>query len=109
MSESPFRSSEKSRFRGSFFSLLKSLAEFRVRRRESDMIRFLPRPVRGRKHVARSKRRIVRFQRTTEAQSAAKISQKSGFATFLTRKAAEGRLSFACNSRGVVLKYILIK
>jgi hypothetical protein len=73
------------------------------------MIRFLPRPVRGRKHVARSKRRIVRFQRTTEAQSAAKLSQKSGFATFLTRKAAESRLSFACNSRGVVLKYILIK
>ena len=33
----------------------KALAEFRVRRRESDMIRFLPRPVRGRKHVARSK------------------------------------------------------
>ena len=60
------------------------LAEFRVRRRESDMIRFLPRPVRGRKHFARSERRIVRFQRTTEAQSAAKLSQKSGFATFST-------------------------
>ena len=43
-----------------FFSLLKSLAEFRVRRRESDMIRFLPRPARGRKHFARSERRIVR-------------------------------------------------
>ena len=55
-SESPFRSNEKSRFRGSFFSLLKSLAEFRVRRRESDMIRFLPRPARGRKHFARSER-----------------------------------------------------
>ena len=59
--------------------------------------------------LAEKKRRIVRCQRTTEAQSAAKLSQKSGFATFLTRKAAEGRLSFACNSRGVVLKYILIK
>ena len=38
----------------------KCLAEFRVRRRESRMIRFLPRPVRGRKHFARSERRIVR-------------------------------------------------
>ena len=54
-----------------------SLAEFRVRRRESSMIRFLPRHVRGRKHFARSERRIVRYQRTTEAQNAAKLFQQS--------------------------------
>ena len=35
-------------------SLLKNLAEFPVRRRESGEIRFLPRHVRGRKHFARS-------------------------------------------------------
>ena len=62
----------------------KSLAEFRVRRRESNTIRFLPRHVRGGKHFARSERRIVRYQRTTEAQSAAKLSRKSGKATFST-------------------------
>ena len=62
----------------------KSLAEFRVRRRESNTIRFLPRHVRGGKHFARSERRIVRCQRTTEAQNAAKISRKSGKATFPT-------------------------
>ena len=62
----------------------KSLAEFRVRRRESNTIRFLPRHVRGGKHFARSERRIVRYQRTTEAQNAAKLSRKSGKATFST-------------------------
>ena len=62
----------------------KGLAEFRVRRRESSIIRFLPRHVRGRKHFARSERRIVRYQRTTEAQNAAKLSRKSGKATFST-------------------------
>ena len=62
----------------------KSLAEFRVRRRERGMIRFLPRHVRGRKHFARSERRIVRCQRTTEAQNAAEPSRKSGFAAFST-------------------------
>ena len=62
----------------------KGLAEFRVRRRESSIIRFLPRHVRGGKHFARSERRIVRFQRTTEAQTAAKLSRKSGNATFST-------------------------
>ena len=62
----------------------KSLAEFRVRRRESNTIRFLPRHVRGGKHFARSERRIVRYQRTTEAQSAAKLSRKSGKANFST-------------------------
>ena len=62
----------------------KSLAEFRVRRRERGMIRFLPRHVRGRKHFARSERRIVRCQRTTEAQNAAKLSRTSGKATFST-------------------------
>ena len=62
----------------------KSLAEFRVRRRESIIICFLPRHVRGRKHFARSERRIVRYQRTTEAQNAAKLSRKSGKATFST-------------------------
>ena len=61
-----------------------SLAEFRVRRRERGMIRFLPRHVRGRKHFARSERRIVRCQRTTEAQNEAKLSRKSGKATFST-------------------------
>ena len=66
----------------------KSLAEFRVRRRESSKIRFLPRHVRGRKHFARSERRIVRCQRTTEAQNAAKLSRKSGKATFSTGKNA---------------------
>ncbi len=73
----------------------KGLAEFRVRRRESSMIRFLPRHVRGRKHFARSERRIVRCQRTTEAQNAAKLSRKSGKAAFSTvlpqpREAAHG-------------------
>ena len=62
----------------------KSLAEFRVRRRESSIIRFPPRHVRSRKHFARSERRIVRCQRTTEAQNAAKLSRKSGKATFST-------------------------
>ena len=62
----------------------KGLAEFRVRRRESSKTRFLPRHVRGRKHFARSERRIVRYQRTTEAQNAAKLSRKSGFAAFST-------------------------
>ena len=62
----------------------KSLAEFRVRRREINIIRFLPRHVRGGKHFARSERRIVRYQRTTEAQNAAKLSRKSGEATFST-------------------------
>ena len=61
----------------------KGLAEFRVRRRESSIIRFLPRHVRGRKHFARSERRIVRYQRTTEAQNEANLSRKSGKATFL--------------------------
>ena len=32
-----------------------------------------------------------------------------GLIPMTRRKAAEGRLSFACNLRGVVLKYILIK
>ena len=50
--------------------------------------RFLPRHVRGRKHFARSERRIVRYQRTTEAQNAAKLSRKSGKATFSTVSAA---------------------
>ena len=69
----------------------KSLAEFRVRRRESNTIRFLPRHVRGGKHFARSERRIVRYQRTTEAQSAAKLSRKSGKATFSTVSAPFAR------------------
>ena len=71
---------------GSLFNLScqKSLAEFRVRRREINIIRFLPRHVRGRKHFTRSERRIVRYQRTTEAQNAAKLSRKSGKATFST-------------------------
>ena len=90
----------------------KSLAEFRVRRRESIIICFLPRHVRGRKHFARSERRIVRYQRTTEAQNAAKLSRKSGKATFSTvsrkRRAARPALSrytvcrlapFICASR----------
>ena len=38
----------------------------------------------GRKHFARSKRRIVRYKRTIEAQSAANPFRKSGFATFST-------------------------
>ena len=59
------------------------------------MICFLPRPVRGRKHVARSKRRIVRFQRTTEAQSAANLSRKSGFATFSTASENDPEGSFS--------------
>ena len=79
------------------FRLLKGSQEFRVRRRESDMIRFLPRPVRGRKHVARSSKANCPLSADKpEAQSAAKIFSKAAFATFLTRK-AKGRLSFACN------------
>ena len=46
--------------------------------------RFLPRHVRGRKHFARSECRIVRFQRTTEAQNAANPSRESGSAAFPT-------------------------
>ena len=53
----------------------KGLAEFRVRRRESSKTRFLSRHVRERKYFARSERRIVRYQRTTEAQNAAKLSR----------------------------------
>ena len=84
--------------RGGHFQLVKkSLAEFRVRRRESSMICFLPRHVRGGKHFARSERRIVRYQRTTEAQSAAKLSRKSGKATFSTVSAPLQRgLSLTC-------------
>ena len=67
-----------------FQHVKESLAEFRVRRRESIIIRFLPRHVRGRKHFARSERRIVRYQRTTEAQNEAVLSRKSGKATFST-------------------------
>ena len=75
----------------------KSLAEFRVRRRESIIICFLPRHVRGRKHFARSERRIVRCQRTTEAQNAAKLSRKSGEATFSTvSKGAAFRSASVC-------------
>ena len=72
-----------------------SLAEFRVRRRESGMICFLPRHVRGRKHFARSERRIARYQRTTEAQNAAKLSRKSGNATFSTVSAGMSRFETA--------------
>ena len=79
-----FAQQKTERPRGVVLSLSESLTEFRVRRRERCLIRFLPRPVRGRKHFARSERRIVRFQRTTEAQSAANLSRKSGFATFST-------------------------
>ena len=38
----------------------------------------------GRKHFTRSERRIVRYKRTIEAQSAANPFRKSGFATFST-------------------------
>ena len=79
-----FAQQKTERPRGVVLSLSESLAEFRVRRRERCMIRFLPRPVRGRKHFARSERRIVRCQRTTEAQNAADLSRKSGKATFST-------------------------
>ena len=79
-----FAQQKTERPRGVVLSLSESLTEFRVRRRERCLIRFLPRPVRGRKHFARSERRIVRCQRTTEAQSAANLSRKSGFATFST-------------------------
>ena len=61
----------------------KSLAEFRARRREKIETRFFRRRVRRKKHFARSLCRIVRFQRATEAQSAAKLSQKRGVASFL--------------------------
>ena len=92
-----FAQQKTERPRGVVLSLSESLAEFRVRRRERCMIRFLPRPVRGRKHFARSKRRIVRCQRTTEAQSAANLSRKSGFATFSTvSKETAIRLSLFC-------------
>ena len=81
----------------------KSLAEFRVRRRESIIICFLPRHVRGRKHFARSERRIVRYQRTTEAQNAAKLSRKSGEATFSTVSTAspKGEAVFLCPGRAM--------
>ena len=75
----------------------KSLAEFRVRRREINIIRFLPRHVRGRKHFTRSERRIVRYQRTTEAQNAAKLSRKSGEATFSTVSATPHDLFMRCH------------
>ena len=38
----------------------------------------------GRKHFTRSERRILRYKRTIEAQSAANPFRKSGFATFST-------------------------
>ena len=95
-----FAQQKAERPRGVVLSLSESLAEFRVRRRERCLIRFLPRPVRGRKHFARSERRIVRCQRTTEAQSAANLSRKSGFATFST--ASEN------DPEGVVLSQPLI-
>lgn len=78
-----FAQQKTERPRGVVLSLSESLTEFRVRRRERCLIRFLPRPVRGRKHFARSERRIGRIMRPTEAQSAARLSQKSGFAAFL--------------------------
>ena len=77
-----FAQQKTERPRGVVLSLSESLTEFRVRRRERCLIRFLPRPVRGRKHFARSERRIVRCQRTTEAQSAANLSRKSDKSLF---------------------------
>ena len=47
-----FAQQKTERPRGVVLSLSESLAEFRVRRRERCLIRFLPRPVRGRKHFA---------------------------------------------------------
>ena len=90
-----FAQQKAERPRGVVLSLSESLAEFRVRRRERCLIRFLPRPVRGRKHFARSERRIVRCQRTTEAQSAANLSRKSGFATFSTASENDPSGSFS--------------
>ena len=90
-----FAQQKAERPRGVVLSLSESLAEFRVRRRERCLIRFLPRPVRGRKHFARSERRIVRCQRTTEAQSAANLSRKSGFATFSTASENDPEGSFS--------------
>ena len=49
-----------------------NLAEFRVRRRESGVIRFLPQQGRGRKHPARSLCLACPLQQTTEAQSVLK-------------------------------------
>ena len=69
--------------RRAHFLLDKRLAEFRARRREKIETRFFRRRVRRKKHSARSLCRIVRFQRTTEAQSAANPSQKSGPTAFL--------------------------
>ena len=90
-----FAQQKTERPRGVVLSLSESLTEFRVRRRERCLIRFLPRPVRGRKHFARSERRIVRCQRTTEAQSAANLSRKSGFATFSTASENDPEGSFS--------------
>ena len=47
-----FAQQKTERPRGVVLSLSESLAEFRVRRCERCLIRFLPRPVRGRKHFA---------------------------------------------------------
>ena len=47
-----FAQQKTERPRGVVLSLSESLTEFRVRRRERCLIRFLPRPVRGRKHFA---------------------------------------------------------
>ena len=77
----------------------KSLAEFRVRRRESSIIRFLPRHVRGGKHFARSERRIVRCQRTTEAQNVAKLSRNSGKAAFSRVSVPQRGCFFICAQR----------
>ena len=76
--EEDSKPSKKGRKKRPFFD--KRLAEFRVRRRENNLIRFLPRHARGRKHFTRSKRRIVRLKRTTEAQNAADFSRRSVFA-----------------------------
>ena len=57
------------------------------------LIRFLPRPVRGRKHFARSERRIVRCQRTTEAQSAANSFSKKWLCHFFDRERPRGSFS----------------
>ena len=80
--------------------MLKSLAEFHVRRRESCEICFLPRPVRDRKHFARSERRIVRYKRTTEAQSEAKLSRKVAKPLFRQSQGPEPLGSGPCRIHG---------
>ena len=73
------------------FSLLKSLAEFRRPETAKRNQIVFPAACTSEKHFSRSERRIVRFQRTTKAQSAALFSSKKWQGHFFDTQKRKGR------------------